>query len=615
MDSRFYISKIRIEGENKKTVNIELSKGLNVILGSSDCGKSHLYKIIYFVLGGSKAPDEEQTIPESKGYDTYYLEITGKNKVYTLKRNRISKSKLYIYDTDIIGINDKTKVKDITNSKISSELLKKLGIKERKILHRLDKIGNLTISNYKKLFFVNEDDVSAENQSPILSVQHTEAARGRSIFKCFLDDSDYSSFNNQTSNEILETSQQYTKEYIKTLLNEAEKRQKAFEEEIKDLDTNILNITKVYKRRDEIKNIITNFEIEINCLTEEKKKLNDKLQQNQILYNRFLLLKEYCDNDLKRIDFIKEGNKQFNNLKDLNCPLCGCTTEKKEIVNYEAVEQAVNYERNKILTNLNDLNKSIDDVISDIDLLKKEIIVIDDKINKQLDNYKFNIEPELIKNEAIIAKYIDTQILIKNKENNEQLIKRFKYDINNIKDIIIPEDEQINKLTLKDILSSEETTNKISLLEKEIQSLIKEWEIKLDKDSKLQNELAVEFDTDICDIKVNGRPRRSFGQGVRAILYTAFLVGFLQYCIKNNLQHPGFTVIDSPLTTYKKHKIKNGKNEDLKKETHQLFYESLSKLIDEQIIIIENSDKYPENIFNINIVDLEDGLFPASNHS
>lgn len=615
MDCRFYISKIRIEGKNKKTVNIELTKGLNVILGSSDCGKSHLYKIIYFVLGGSKAPDEEQTIPESKGYDTYYLEITGKNKVYTLKRNRISKSKLYIYDTDIIGINDKTKVKDITNSKISSELLKKLGIKERKILHRLDKIGNLTISNYKKLFFVNEDDISAENQSPILSVQHTEAARGRSIFKCFLDDSDYSSFNNQTNNEILETSQQYTKEYIKTLLNEAEKRQKAFEEEIKELDTNILNITKVYKRRDEIKNIITNFEIEINCLTEEKKKLNDKLQQNQILYNRFLLLKEYCDNDLKRIDFINEGNKQFNNLKDLNCPLCGCTTEKKEIVNYEAVEQAVNYERNKILTNLNDLNKSIDDVISDIDLLKKEIIVIDDKINEQLDNYKFNIEPELIKNEAIIAKYIDTQILIKNKENNEQLIKRFKYDINNIKDIIIPEDEQINKLTLKDILSSEETTNKISLLEKEIQSLIKEWEIKLDKDSELQNELAVEFDTDICDIKVNGRPRSSFGQGVRAILYTAFLVGFLKYCIKNNLQHPGFTVIDSPLTTYKKHKIKNGKNEDLKRETHQLFYESLSKRIDEQIIIIENSDKYPENISNINIVDLEDGLFPSSNYS
>lgn len=614
MDSRFYISKIRIEGENKKTVNIELTQGLNVILGSSDCGKSHLYKIIYFVLGGSKAPDEEQTIPESKGYNTYYLEITGKNKVYTLKRNRISKSQLYIYDTDIININDKTNVKDITNSKISSELLKKLGIKERKVLHRLDKIGNLTISNYKKLFFVNEDDVSAENQSPILSVQHTEAARGRSIFKCFLDDSDYSFFNNQTSNEIVETSQQYTKEYIKTLLNEAEKRQKTYEEQIKNLDTNVLNITTAYKRRDEIKNIIINFEIEINNLAEEKKKLNDKLQQNQILYNRFLLLKEYCDNDLKRIDFIKEGNNQFNNLKDLNCPLCGCATEKKEIVNYDAVEQAVNYERNKILTNLNDLNKSIDDVISDVDILKKEVNVIDDKINEQLDNYKLNIEPELIKNEAIIAKYIDTQILIRNKENNEQLIEKFKYDINNIKDIITPEDEQANKLTLKDILSSEETTNKISLLEKEIQTLIKEWEIELDKDSKLQNELLVEFDTDICDIKVNSRPRSSFGQGVRAILYTAFLVGFLKYCIKNNLQHPGFTVIDSPLTTYKKHKIKNGKNEDLKKETHQLFYESLSKLINEQIIIIENSDKYPENISNINIVDLEDGLFPVSKH-
>ena len=614
MNSRFYISKIKIEGENKKTVNIKLTKGLNLILGSSDCGKSYLYKIIYFVFGGSNAPDEEQTIPESKGYNTYYLEIAGENEVFTLKRNRISKSKLYIYDTDIVNINDEAKVKEINNSKISTELLKKLGIKERKVLHRLDKIGNLTISNYKKLFFVNEDDVSAENQSPILSTQYTEAVRGRSIFKCFLDDSDYSSFGNQTSEEIVETSQQYTKEYIKTLLNEAEKRQKTYEEEIKNLDTNVLNITTAYKRRDEIKNIITNFEMTINNLTEEKKNLSDKLQQSQILYNRFLLLKEYCDNDLKRIDFINEGNKQFNNLKNLNCPLCGGTTEKKEIVNYEAIKQAVNYERNKILANLNDLNMSIDDVISDVDSLKKEIIIIDDKINEQLDNYKLNIEPEFIKNETIIAKYIDTQILIKNKENNEQLIEKYKYDINNIKDIILPEDEQTNKLTLKDILSSEETTYNISLLEKEIQSLIKEWEIEIDKDLKSQKELLVKFDTDICDIKVNGRPRSSFGQGVRAILYTAFLIGFLKYCIKNNLQHPGFTVIDSPLTTYKKHKIKNGKNEDLKKGTHQLFYESLSKFIDGQIIIIENSDKYPENVFNnINIIDLEDGLFPVSN--
>lgn len=30
------------------------------------------------------------------------------------------------------------------------------------------------------------------------------------------------------------------------------------------------------------------------------------------------------------------------------------------------------------------------------------------------------------------------------------------------------------------------------------------------------------------------------------------------------------------------------------------------------LIIIENSDKYPDNISNINIVDLEEGLFPIN---
>ena len=298
-------------------------------------------------------------------------------------------------------------------------------------------------------------------------------------------------------------------------------------------------------------------------------------------------------------------------LKDLNCPLCGCATEKKEIVDYQVVEQAVNYEKNKILKNIDDLDSSINDTLSDVSLLKKELADIENKITNLLDSYKLNIEPELIKNEEIISKYINAQILLKNKEYNEKLIEKFKYDINNIKDIVVLDNEQNDKLTLNDILSSEETTNKISLLEKEIRTLVKEWGIELDKDSKLQEENQVGFDIETCDIKVNGRPRSSFGQGIRAILYTAFLVGFLRYCIKNNLQHPGFTVIDSPLTTYKKHKIKNSKNEDLNKETHQLFYDSLSKLDNEQIIIIENSDKYPNGISNINIVDLEEGLFPA----
>ena len=101
MTKRFYISKVAIKGDNKKIINIPFDKGLNIVLGGSDCGKSYLYKIIYFILGGSEAPDEEQSVPESKGYDTYYLELFNTEKFITVKRTRKTNSSIRYKITSI----------------------------------------------------------------------------------------------------------------------------------------------------------------------------------------------------------------------------------------------------------------------------------------------------------------------------------------------------------------------------------------------------------------------------------------------------------------------------------------------------------------------------------
>lgn len=90
----------------------------------------------------------------------------------------------------------------------------------------------------------------------------------------------------------------------------------------------------------------------------------------------------------------------------------------------------------------------------------------------------------------------------------------------------------------------------------------------------------------------------------------------MNYCLdKDKLNHPGFVVIDSPLTTFKKNKKKKNNlniNQDLDIEIHQLFYNSLSKYKDSQVIIIENNDKTPSDTLDINIIDLDktNGLFP-----
>jgi hypothetical protein len=103
----------------------------------------------------------------------------------------------------------------------------------------------------------------------------------------------------------------------------------------------------------------------------------------------------------------------------------------------------------------------------------------------------------------------------------------------------------------------------------------------------------VEFDEKTYDIVVDGQPRNSHGKGVRAILYSAFTIGLLQYCGKKRRPHFGVVVIDSPLTSYKKKSAKaiRGPDGEIPVGVEAAFWESLKHVSDDlQIIVIENKE-------------------------
>ncbi|HDT0818498.1 TPA: hypothetical protein QIC44_005163, partial [Escherichia coli] len=87
-------------------------------------------------------------------------------------------------------------------------------------------------------------------------------------------------------------------------------------------------------------------------------------------------------------------------------------------------------------------------------------------------------------------------------------------------------------------------TRTLAELCREIETVLKDWKWGAEPD--------VSFNEKEYDIIVDGQPRQSHGKGVRAILYSAFIIGLLKYCIKKGYPHPGLVVIDSPLTSYKK---------------------------------------------------------------
>lgn len=91
------------------------------------------------------------------------------------------------------------------------------------------------------------------------------------------------------------------------------------------------------------------------------------------------------------------------------------------------------------------------------------------------------------------------------------------------------------------------------------------------------------------DMAISGKPRTSYGKGLRAITQSAFTISLLQYCADNDLAHPGIVVLDSPLLSYRE---PEGADDDLSDTNlNGNFYRYLLGLEDDrQAIIVENMD-------------------------
>jgi hypothetical protein len=61
----------------------------------------------------------------------------------------------------------------------------------------------------------------------------------------------------------------------------------------------------------------------------------------------------------------------------------------------------------------------------------------------------------------------------------------------------------------------------------------------------------VSFDEATYDLRIDGKPRRDNGKGVRAITHAVFKIALLMFCHERSLPHPGFLVLDTPFLTYR----------------------------------------------------------------
>lgn len=594
MHNGIYIAKIAVVGTNKTMAQVSFNRGLNVVSGASNTGKSYVFQCIDYIFG---AKDSPKPITEAKEYDQIRAEIhTYDGKVFTVSR-QFNDHYVYLAQTTFENFNTSGAQKfSSTHSakndvNLSNYLLGLLGLTGKKLKkNQLNETRNLSFRDLSRFCLVSEEKI-IRSSSPIYTDQNTEETANKSLFKLLLsgkDDDDLELIENQ---EIAKSKINGKIELIQDTIKEKEKvlfKIKIKVETLKDDEIN-MKIEEFVKLVNDIQKDILEEEQKRQFIWSELDSVKSALNQTDELKKRFELLNTHYTSDLNRLEFINEGKQYIDQLEKINCPLCNNLIEQKLLEPYEDNDQKVldsvkseflkiKTKQTELIETINSLEKTRLDLASRVIVKQAEF----EKVNQHISNKLKPIHEANIENLQNFLKLRDEKGLVT--MINEDLIK-LKSDLWYYREKLNEKQKKAPETIMPEQIYSNLST--------EIKNILSTWGINCTK---------VYYDPTVNDIEIDGEKRQNFGKGFRAIYLSAFMIAVMFYCLKNNLKHPYFLVLDSPLTAYKERDTSDKTSIDPKdqvpEDIQKRFYQSITSLqnINEvQIIAIDNKDP-PEEL-------------------
>lgn len=598
----FYISKLHVTGLNSKTAKLEFSKGFNVISGLSDTGKSYIFACINFMLGGGDPPKE---IPESIGYNDVFLEIkTFTNKTYTLSRKliggnfKLKEIEVEKFLTQGVAKDLKSQHSSNNDDNISSFLLTLSGFGEtfvRKDKHNAKR--ELSFRDIAKFTLIDEERIITE-KSPVYSGQYTEQTQEQSVLEILLTGKDAKDLEQVEDVKVYASRIKGKIEFADTLIKELSEKLKLIEQE-----NPVEKQLQLQKRVDKLTMVLADSSSQLEKLGREKQLLYNEINSieskgilQEELSNRFSLLIEHYISDIKRLEFITEGEECFSQLTAIKCPLCGGDMDKEhydciieEGEKSSSVMQSIEVELDKIRIKLNDLQSTLKQL--NIDKQERELHLI--RLNREFKFVNVEIQEKIEPIKSATKKEIDNLITELSIINEKDVLKQ------QLDNYFVQKSQLEKDLGKKPKLGEPTDRIKYTVFKEfcnSIETILRKW--------KYPNISSVNFDDSykIYDLVLNDKNRKAHGKGMRAITYTSFVLGLMDYCINNDLPHSRTIILDSPLTTYQG-KNSKFKSVEIAKDMEDAFFNDLSGVAsNRQIIMLDNKDPNDEIKSKINYI-------------
>ncbi|BBV00353.1 hypothetical protein AB6H26_08415 [Providencia hangzhouensis] len=581
------IHELVVTGPDKVPARLKLNGKSHLVFGPTDTGKSYIVECLRYCFGGSQKP---KGVGFSDGYTRAAAQISLSNShFFTLFRNLLNGEEA-VYE----GFHESPPQSEIALENNISELLQIwCGAVGVKILIKSGKLGNLTAGDLRRVSIFDEietlNNVSFEGKDTNLKT------RNKSALAMILSGSDDSEIILPTSTNdrnIAKGHAEAIDEQINSLLADVPEGLS-----LKDAQESLLKVT---AEIEVINHHISSHASELAELRNTRLRIDKERRQQFQKFaalkeaeNRFQLLDKKYVSDQQRLQAISIAASIADSFEIRPCPLC--YTDIQHQLRHQDQDTptpmlllAAHAENEKISGLREGLKEALNDVLINLDEISNAL--------KQ--NEREALENEQKQDALLAPQNTNMKYGLETLSDRKVALSMAIADLLRVDNLRIRLAEMKGKSKRKKQTIDRDMAESSTALCKRIKALLDDWGVP-DVDS-------VYFDDSVSDININQRKRTSYGKGKRGIFLTAYMVALMERATANGHPHLGFTIIDSPVVTYKDPKYgTNSDDEELLDESvKDRFYTWLANRTEPgQILILENEEPNLETLNSLNFTE------------
>lgn len=574
----FYIKKVIAKSAAKGDASVSFGKGLNIIQGRSDSGKTCVANCIDFIFGGSV----DKPFKESAKYDGVTMIVASNDSEgevtlhRTVGRNRVEVS------SSIEGIEsgtyDVNYHKGAKNPPLNEVWLKLIGIRQETMIvtnARFDK-KRLTWRNLLRVFYLDETRIDDIDSIVEPKHRYMENTLFLSALLYLITGRTFTETDAQEKKEIKKARRKAVKEYVNRKLQNAAERKGQLEKDLHifegaDIEEQIAQATAALQEtRQKIDRALAESQRILSSILNAE----ERAAECDVLLTRYHRLAAQYKADIQRLSLIVEGEEAYLQVsQSARCPYCeGAITPRKRI-SYIASSKV---EMERTMSQLSGLEETEHDVED----RKKEIRAELDTLKRQRDALESKIKTELRPQENKQQNTLNAYKAYLRIVSEIALIESYAADYGN--DLTALENEQKTDKTLeyhpKDYFGDD------------FAATMSEFANIILKECCYSGLVQAHFNLSTFDIEVNGEDKgASHGKGYRSYLNTVMIMMLRKYLAANARFDPHIFIIDTPL-----HGFDDGVDDRMPDSMRAGLYRYFINHQDEgQLIIIENLSHIP----------------------